>query len=39
MQLGDAVASQSVSVVKVCYGNAARTLRELVAAVAPMAAA
>jgi photosystem II oxygen-evolving enhancer protein 3 len=39
MQLGDAVASRSVSVVKVCYGNAARTLREVVAAVAPMAAA
>jgi photosystem II oxygen-evolving enhancer protein 3 len=39
MQLGDAVASQSVSVVKVCYGNAACSLRELIAAVAPMAAA
>ena len=39
MQLGDAVANRSVSVVKLCYGDAAQALREVVAAVAPPAAA
>ncbi|CAL4968125.1 unnamed protein product [Urochloa decumbens] len=38
-ELGDAVASQSLSVVKVCYGNAAQALREVVATIAPPAAA
>ncbi|XP_062222695.1 uncharacterized protein LOC133921719 [Phragmites australis] len=37
-ELGDAVASRSVSVVKVCYGDVARALREVVAAVTPPAA-
>jgi photosystem II oxygen-evolving enhancer protein 3 len=39
MQLGDAVPSRSVSIVKVCYGNMARALRKVVAAVAPAAVA
>jgi len=39
MQLGDAVANRSVSVVKLCYGDAAQALREVVAAVVPPAAA
>ncbi|XP_066332091.1 photosynthetic NDH subunit of lumenal location 3, chloroplastic-like [Miscanthus floridulus] len=38
-ELGDAVANRSVSVVKLCYGDAAQALREVVAAVAPPAAA
>jgi photosystem II oxygen-evolving enhancer protein 3 len=38
MQLGDAVANRSVSVVKLCYADAAQALREVVAAVAPPAA-
>ncbi|KAL6899444.1 hypothetical protein ACP4OV_006102 [Aristida adscensionis] len=38
-ELDDATASRSVSVVKSCYGDAARALRELLAAVAPPAAA
>ncbi|KAJ1280052.1 hypothetical protein BS78_04G203200 [Paspalum vaginatum] len=38
-ELGDAVASQSVSVVKARYGDVARALREVVAAVSPPAAA
>ncbi|XP_062217469.1 photosynthetic NDH subunit of lumenal location 3, chloroplastic-like [Phragmites australis] len=37
-ELGDAVATRSISVVKACYGDAARALREVVAAVAPPAA-
>ncbi|TVU02598.1 hypothetical protein EJB05_20691 [Eragrostis curvula] len=37
-ELGDAVASRSVSVVKVCYGDAVQALRDVVAAVAPPAA-
>ncbi|EES05463.1 hypothetical protein BDA96_04G237000 [Sorghum bicolor] len=38
-ELGDAVANRSVSVVKLCYGDAAQALREVVAAVVPPAAA
>jgi hypothetical protein len=38
MQLGDAVASRSVSVVKMCYGDAVGALREVVAAITPPAA-
>ncbi|KAK3154684.1 hypothetical protein QOZ80_2BG0193860 [Eleusine coracana subsp. coracana] len=34
-ELGDAVASRNVSVVKMCYGDAVQALREVVAAVAP----
>ncbi|KAL6634786.1 hypothetical protein ACP70R_027457 [Stipagrostis hirtigluma subsp. patula] len=38
-ELDDAVASRSVSVVKLCYGDAARALEDVLAAVAPPAAA